>query len=198
MQILVPPKEKGWKKSAWIRQQKQVAHWVRDLREWPFTRIRAWGWALYGPPPHSCSTCPGGPCHMQCYNVSKIWKNIKEHWIPSSPIENIFKKVVLWLHQEIHETMSVWKRKCKDDSFYNQCDTIFLIHMYVGVAWEDKNIKFPQVMMEKRWYETINTKGFQCGFFKLGTIQNIMQKNPYIMYEVQYIITGIFNHKIIQ
>jgi hypothetical protein len=25
-----------------------------------------------------------------------------------------------------------------------------------------------------------------------------MQKNPYIMYQVQYIITGIFNHKIIQ
>jgi DNA modification methylase len=75
---------------------------------------------------------------------------------------------------------------------------ILKIHMYVGVAWEDKNIKFPQGTMEKRWYENVNTKGFQCGFVKLETIQKIMQRNPYIMYQVQYIITGIFNHKIIQ
>jgi len=75
---------------------------------------------------------------------------------------------------------------------------IFKIHMCVGVAWEDKNITFPQVMMEKWWYEKVNTKGFQCGFVKLETIQKTMWKNPYIMYQVQYIITGIFNRKIIQ
>jgi hypothetical protein len=75
---------------------------------------------------------------------------------------------------------------------------IFLIHMYVGVAWEDKNIKFPQLAMEKRCYENVNTKGFQCGFVKLETIQKTMQKNLYIMYQVQYIMHGIFDHKIIQ
>jgi hypothetical protein len=46
----------------------------------------------------------------------------------------------------------------------------FWIQIWVSVDWEDKNIQFPHMTIERQWYERANMNEFWHGILKLKTI----------------------------
>jgi hypothetical protein len=87
---------------------------------------------------------------------------ILEHELQSSLLKTL-KKLTYWSHQEIHEIHQSQRGLSK----FIQCNVTFWTQICVGVAWEDKIVQFPHVMIP----EKTNMKEFWCGIVKLDTIR---------------------------
>jgi len=74
------------------------------------------------------------------------------------------------LHQEICESIPIFKKRFEEDQSFVERDLTFWIQIWVSVAQEDKNIQFPHMTIERQWHERTNMNEFWHGIFKLKTI----------------------------